>query len=195
MMVRRPLWFSATRRPFQLVPQYKEMVRHLELPQHGQSAEWILEEMSRMDKDSTGTGNKNKNNGRVDWREGKVSGTVYRTYVYFSLRSQFKPYSPSFLWFPDGSADLTHVILAACKRYVVSDALHPDIFPAIRKMQSEIVSMCLRLYNNPHGAGTMTSGGTESIVMAIKTYRDWAKSVKGITEPEMCVFLFLKYSK
>ena len=55
-------------------------------------------------------------------------------------------------------------------------------------MQSEIVSMCLRLYNNPHGAGTMTSGGTESIVMAIKTHRDWAKSVKGITEPEMCVF-------
>ena len=62
-------------------------------------------------------------------------------------------------------------------------------------MQSEIVSMCLRLYNNPHGAGMMTLGGTESIVMAIKTYHDWAKSVKGITEPEMCVFLFLKYLK
>ena len=50
-----------------------------------------------MDKDSTGTENENKNNGRVDWREGKVSGTVYHTYTYFSLRSQFKPYSPSFL--------------------------------------------------------------------------------------------------
>ena len=79
------------------------------------------------------------------------------------------------------------MILAASTRYAVSDALHPDIFPAIRKMKSEIVSMCLRLYNSLDGAGTMTSGGTESIVMAVKTYRDWARSVKGIMEPEMYV--------
>ena len=32
--------------------------------------------------------------------------------------------------------------------------------------------MYLRMYNSPDGAGRMTSGGTESIVMAIKTYRD-----------------------
>ena len=43
------------------------------------------------------------------------------------------------------------------------------------------------LYNNPNGAGATTSGGTESIVMAVKTYRDWARATKGITEPEMCV--------
>ena len=54
-------------------------------------------------------------------------------------------------------------------------------------MEAEIVSMVLRMYNNPTGAGTMTSGGTESIVMAVKTYRDWARATKGITEPEMCV--------
>lgn len=33
----------------------------------------------------------------------------------------------------------------------------------------------------------MTSGGTESIIMALKTYRDWAHSVKGIKEPEIIV--------
>lgn len=43
------------------------------------------------------------------------------------------------------------------------------------------------MFNNPTGAGTMTSGGTESIVMAVKTYRDWARAIKGITEPEMSV--------
>jgi hypothetical protein len=32
-----------------------------------------------------------------------------------------------------------------------------------------------------------TSGGTESILMSVKTHRDWAKSVKGITKPEMYV--------
>ena len=81
------------------------------------------------------------------------------------------------------------VIVAAFERYAVSNPLHPDVFPAIRKMEAEIVSMCLRMYNNPDGAGAMTSGGTESIVMAVKTYRDWAREVKGITEPEMWVLM------
>ena len=44
--------------------------------------------------------------------------------------------------------------------------------------------MCLRLYNNPDGAGT------ESIIMAVKTYRNWARCVKDITEPEICVSVF-----
>ncbi|KAG1772581.1 PLP-dependent transferase [Suillus placidus] len=100
----------------------------------------------------------------ADWKHGKLSGAVYH-----------------------GGEDLSRVIVAAFERYTVSNPLHPDVFPAIRKMEAEIVSMCLRMYNNPDGAGTMTSGGTESIVMAIKTYRDWAQEVKGITEPEMIV--------
>ena len=85
----------------------------------------------------------------------------------------------------DGGDDLSKVLVAAFERYAVSNPLHPDVFPSVRKMEAEIVAMCLRMYNNPDGAGTMTSGGTESIVMAIKTYRDWARDVKGITEPEM----------
>jgi sphinganine-1-phosphate aldolase len=57
-------------------------------------------------------------------------------------------------------------------------------------MEAEIVAMCLKMYHAPSGSGgTMTSGGTESIIMALKTYRDWARSVKGIKEPEMYVWL------
>lgn len=61
-------------------------------------------------------------------------------------------------------------------------------------MDSEVVSMCLSLFNSPlpdsaldqsGGAGTTTSGGTESILLACKTYRDRAAAEKGITEPEM----------
>lgn len=85
----------------------------------------------------------------------------------------------------DGGDELQKIIVSAFERYSVSNPLHPDVFPAIRKMDAEIVAMCLRLYNNPNGAGTTTSGGTESIVMAVKAYRDWARAVKGITEPEM----------
>lgn len=43
------------------------------------------------------------------------------------------------------------------------------------------------MYNNPLGAGSTTSGGTESILVACKAYRDWGKTVKGINRPEMIV--------
>lgn len=79
------------------------------------------------------------------------------------------------------------MIVAAFERYCVSNPLHPDVFPAIRKMEAEIVAMCLKMYNNPLGAGATTSGGTESIIMSVKTHRDWARATKGITEPEMYV--------
>lgn len=35
--------------------------------------------------------------------------------------------------------------------------------------------------------GNMTSGGTESILLAVKSSRDYMKARKGITRPEMCV--------
>jgi len=44
----------------------------------------------------------------------------------------------------------------------------------------------LELYNAPEGAaGTTTSGGTESILMACKAWRDKAYHERGITSPEM----------
>lgn len=85
----------------------------------------------------------------------------------------------------DGGDDLNKVIVAAFERYCVSNPLHPDAFPSVRKMEAEIVSMCLKLFNNPNGAGVTTSGGTESIIMSVKAHRDWARETKGITEPEM----------
>ncbi|KAI0320847.1 pyridoxal phosphate-dependent transferase [Amylostereum chailletii] len=87
----------------------------------------------------------------------------------------------------DGGLDMEKVIVAAFQRYCVSNPLHPDVFPAVRRMEAEVVAMCLRIYNNPDGAGAMTSGGTESILMAVKTHREWALDTKGITEPEMVI--------
>ncbi|KAH6906411.1 sphinganine-1-phosphate aldolase [Coprinopsis sp. MPI-PUGE-AT-0042] len=140
-----------------LVPKGPSVVRHLNLPEEGKSLEWILKEMDTMDGEL---------HAKTDvWKDGKLSGAVYH-----------------------GGDDLHEVITSTYSRYCVSNPLHPDVFPAVRKMEAEIVSMCLKMYNAPHSAaGAMTSGGTESIVMAVKTYRDWAKKVKGITEPEMII--------
>jgi glutamate/tyrosine decarboxylase-like PLP-dependent enzyme len=120
------------------------------------------------------------------------AGDMERSPALYTVRpfsfSDFPIYTNCFL---DGGDELEKIIVAAYERYCVSNAIHPDVFPAVRKMEAEIVAMCLKLYNNPDGAGTMTSGGTESILMAVKTHRDWARAVKGITEPEMCDAHFL----
>ena len=47
-------------------------------------------------------------------------------------------------------------------------------------MEQEIVGMGLDLFHAPAGAaGNMTSGGTESIVMAVKACRDWSRARRG----------------
>ncbi|KAJ7217718.1 pyridoxal phosphate-dependent transferase [Mycena pura] len=138
-----------------LVPKGPDVTRHLVLPSEGQSLDWIISEMDKMDKEMNHANN---------WKQGKISGAVYH-----------------------GGDDMERVIVAAYSKYCVSNPLHPDVFPAVRKMEAEIVAMTLKLYNKPDGAGTMTSGGTESIIMSVKTHRDWARVVKGITEPEMII--------
>jgi glutamate/tyrosine decarboxylase-like PLP-dependent enzyme len=64
------------------------------------------------------------------------------------------------------------------------------------KMESEIISMTAKMLNGDtvkdHDSadevcGTVTSGGTESIIMAMKTYRDFARAEKNIDEPEIIV--------
>ena len=55
------------------------------------------------------------------------------------------------------------MIIVVFKCCAVSNPLHPDVFLLIHKMEAETVAMCLRMYNNPDGAGMMTSGSTESL--------------------------------
>jgi glutamate/tyrosine decarboxylase-like PLP-dependent enzyme len=53
-------------------------------------------------------------------------------------------------------------------------------FPSLLRMEQEIVGMGLDLFHAPEGAaGNMTSGGTESIVMAVKACRDWSRAQRG----------------
>eukprot|EP00877_Chromochloris_zofingiensis_P001217 jgi/Chrzof1/11096/Cz05g23150.t1 len=74
-----------------------------------------------------------------------------------------------------------------------TNPLHADIFPSIRQMEAEVVAMTASMLgggpdsNCPSVCGAMTSGGTESILMAIKASRDFMKATKGITQPEMIV--------
>ena len=70
--------------------------------------------------------------------------------------------------------------------YFHENGLNPGAFPSLKKYEAEVVSMAANLFHGgEQAAGTMTSGGSESIMMAVKTYRDWAFATKNISAPEM----------
>jgi glutamate/tyrosine decarboxylase-like PLP-dependent enzyme len=50
-------------------------------------------------------------------------------------------------------------------------------FPGIARMENEVIEMALDLFHAPEeGCGNMTTGGSESIFLAIKACRDWTRS-------------------
>ena len=99
----------------------------------------------------------------TDWEKGRVSGAVYH-----------------------GGPDLLALQLKVYHKYSVANQLHPDVFPGIRKMEAEVVSMVLKLFHAPElGCGTTSSGGTESLLLAGLAAREYAKKTRGITRPEV----------
>ncbi|KAE8402326.1 pyridoxal phosphate-dependent transferase [Aspergillus pseudonomiae] len=99
------------------------------------------------------------------WEDGRVSGAVYH-----------------------GGSELLDMQTKAIGKFSVSNPIHPDVFPGVRKMEAEIVAMLLTAFNAPEdGAGVTTSGGTESILMACLAAREKATAERGITNPEMII--------
>ena len=97
------------------------------------------------------------------WEDGYVSGAVYH-----------------------GEDELLKLQTEAFGKFTVANPIHPDVFPGVRKMEAEVVSMVLNLFHAPPGAaGVSTSGGTESILMACLSARQRAYVERGVTEPEM----------
>uniref|UniRef100_A0A1A8FH61 sphinganine-1-phosphate aldolase n=1 Tax=Nothobranchius korthausae TaxID=1143690 RepID=A0A1A8FH61_9TELE len=98
----------------------------------------------------------------VKWEKGCCSGAVY--------------------W---GDESLTKLLVKVYGDFAWSNPLHPDIFPGVRKMEAEVVRMtCTLFHGGPNSCGTVTSGGTESILMACKAYRDLAYE-RGVKYPEI----------
>ncbi|XP_047510028.1 uncharacterized protein LOC125052958 isoform X4 [Pieris napi] len=100
--------------------------------------------------------------GSYDWKGGHVSGAVYHT-----------------------NDDIYRVACDAYALTAYTNPLHADVFPGINKMEAEIVRMAINLFHGDDKCcGTVTTGGTESIMMACKAFRDRAYN-KGISNPQM----------
>ena len=69
--------------------------------------------------------------------------------------------------------------------FLHDNALNTNAFPSLAKIQSEVVGITADLLHGTEAAGFMTSGGTESILCAVKAARERGREERGITEPEM----------
>lgn len=89
------------------------------------------------------------------------------------------------LVYPAGD-EVDSILAEANQLYLYENALNPLRFPSLRQMEVEVVDVTKGLLHAPEeAAGCMTSGGTESILMAVKAARDRAKDERGVTEPQL----------
>lgn len=90
----------------------------------------------------------------ANWREGKTAVYVF-----------------------NAGDEVAKVQKEAYTAYMSENGLGPAAFPSLAKMEADVISMALDLLHGPAGStGAMTSGGTDSITMAIKTARDYARA-------------------
>ncbi len=92
--------------------------------------------------------------GDAKWRDGKTAVYVF-----------------------NAGPELSRVQHEAYGLYMAENGLGPLAFPSLAQMEKEVIAMALGLLHGPEGAtGAMTSGGTDSITMAVKTARDFARA-------------------
>lgn len=103
------------------------------------------------------------------WQDGYVSGAVYHG-------------DPEHIAFLNEAYAITSQ----------TNPLHSDLWPSIAKYEAEIVSMTANMLGarratDAQVCGSVASGGTEGILLAMRSYRDWAREMKGITSPELVI--------
>jgi sphinganine-1-phosphate aldolase len=83
--------------------------------------------------------------------------------------------------------EVTQLLKEAYSLFFSENGLNPMVFPSLKRFEAEVVAMTAALLGGNNGTvGNMTSGGTESILMAVKTAREWATAKDPAnTAPEM----------
>lgn len=86
-----------------------------------------------------------------------------------------------------GQSEIDSVAKAAYGMFLSENGLDPTVFPSLVHLENELVAMAVsHLNGGPGVVGNFTSGGTESILLAVKAARDYSREDKPeIKAPEM----------
>lgn len=111
----------------------------------------------------------NRGHGDTDWRDGRVFSLVYKV---------------------PGAVGEAHdqLLQRAHALYASANLLNPMAFKSLKQMERDLVEMTGRLFHCSGAVGTVTSGGTESILCAVAAYRDRARRERPwIRRPQLVV--------
>ena len=76
----------------------------------------------------------------------------------------------------------------AYQAFSSTNGLNPTAFKSLKRFENDIIAITTKLLHGPGSAcGVVTSGGTESCLLAVKTYRDLAAAQRKIKKPEMII--------
>lgn len=91
----------------------------------------------------------------------------------------------AYVWYADD--DLEHVLREAFGMFMVENGLGIRVFPSIARMEREVLGMVQWLLSgDDETSGIFTSGGTESIFVAMYAAREWARQTRPATStPEI----------
>ncbi|MEN8233990.1 MAG: aminotransferase class V-fold PLP-dependent enzyme [Actinomycetota bacterium] len=129
---------------------------HRRIPKAGRDREEVLDQITALARGE-----------EEEWRDGYASGAVYH-----------------------GDAEHIEFLNEVYSLHSQSNPLHLDLWPSGMKFESEIVAMTAHMLGAAAAlgrgdeiVGSVTSGGTESIIMAMKSYRDRS----GLSRPQMVI--------
>lgn len=134
----------------------------------------------------------------TDPHSGKIFAYVYTTdnecfQVVENALQMFKDLEPQALPASSDQHAKSTIVDMFYKAFLHENALNPLVFPSLRRFETETVAMVAdMLHGDGCCVGSVTSGGTESILTAVKTYRDRAKKLfPSITKPEIVNFSYI----
>jgi len=86
-----------------------------------------------------------------------------------------------------GEREAAALATEAYRMFLASNGLDPTAFPSLLRLENEVIGFAAgHLGGGPEAAGSFTSGGTESLILAVKTARDWARVHRPeVTAPEL----------
>ncbi|MDC0015194.1 aspartate aminotransferase family protein [Flavobacteriales bacterium] len=98
---------------------------------------------------------KQKQQQDFDWRTGRIFCSVYLA-----------------------GKEIEEITKEAYSMFLTENPVDPTLFPSLRDMETEVVAMCSEvLQGGENAVGTLTTGGTESILLAVKTAKNRAKAL------------------
>lgn len=88
--------------------------------------------------------------------------------------------------YDSGLAELDELAAAAMRQMQSINGLDPTAFPSVARLEADVVGFTRSLlHGDDEVVGTVTTGGTESCLLAVKTARDLWRAAGGVGRPRL----------